>query len=144
MIWSRSRSVGALVSRMKDGDPLRVIDAARQFGQLVADATQRLPRRAPSGLRRQLNESAQAVSALLSEGFGRLTNGEKVHYSRMARGSVEESQDHLRKCINLKLIDRKTFYRLWNLSVVISRMLLSLIEYYEGADEECSADAKPS
>jgi four helix bundle protein len=120
---------------MEDGDPLRVIDAARQFGQLVTETIQRFPRRAPSRLRGQLTESALAISALLAEGFGRQTNGEKIHYSRMANGSVEESQDYLRKCINLKLIDRKTFYRLWNLSVAISRMLLSLIDYYEAAEE---------
>ena len=49
----------------------------------------------------------------------------------MANGSLEESQEYLRECINLHLIDPKVFYRLWNLSVVTSRMLLSLIEKLE-------------
>jgi four helix bundle protein len=121
---------------MHDGDPLRVLDAARQFGQLVAEMTQHLSRRAPSGLRGQLTEAAQSVSALLAEGFGRGTDAEKVHYSRMANGSIEESQDYLRKCVNLNLIDRKTFFRVWNLSVAISRMILSLMECYEEATGE--------
>jgi four helix bundle protein len=118
------------------GDPLRVLDAARQFGQLVAEMTQRLSRRAPSGLRGQLAESAQSVSALLAEGFGRGTDKEKAHYSRMANGSLEESQDYLRKCVNLHLIDRKMFFRLWNLSLAISRMIRSLVEYYDERTDE--------
>jgi four helix bundle protein len=116
---------------MSANDPLRVIQAARQFGLEVLQALGQLPRTAPSGLRSQLAESAQAVAALLAEGFGRGTTAEKIHYSRMANGSLEESQESLRECINLHLIDRKLFYRLWNLSVVTSRMVLSLIKKLE-------------
>src|SRR5215467_13050652 len=114
---------------MDKGDPLRVLDAARQFGQLVMEMTQALPRRAPSRLRGQLSEAAQAISALLAEGFGRRTKAEKVRYSLMANGSLEESQDYLRKCINLHLVDREQFFKLWNLSVAISRMILSLVKH---------------
>src|SRR5690349_7670653 len=116
---------------MKDRDPLKVLQAARQFGTQIAELTRGLPGRAPSGLRGQLAESALAVGALLAEGLGRGTTAEKIHYSRMANGSVEESQYYLRQCVNSGLIDRKTFFKHRNLSVAISRMILSLIEYYE-------------
>ncbi|HEY2375507.1 MAG TPA: four helix bundle protein [Gemmatimonadaceae bacterium] len=116
---------------MDDRDPLRVVDAARQFGQMVIEMTQGFPRGSPSRLRAQLSEAAQSISALLAEGLGRGTAAEKIRYSRMANGSLEESQDFLRKCVNLHLIDRKTFFRLWNFSVAISRMILSLIDYFE-------------
>ena len=121
---------------MDEDDPLRVLDAARKFGLLVTEMTQRLPRRAPSRLRGQLSEAAQAVSGLLAEGFGRRTNGEKIRYSLMANGSLEESQDYLRKCVNLHLIDRKEFFRLWNLSVAVSRMILSLVEHFKRTGDE--------
>ena len=49
----------------------------------------------------------------------------------MANGSLEESQNQLRRCINLGLIDKKAFFKVWNLSVAISRMLFSLIERLE-------------
>jgi hypothetical protein len=45
----------------------------------------------------------------------------------MANGSLEESQNSLRECINTRLIDRKTPYRSWNLSIAIGRMLAALI-----------------
>ncbi|HEY2375178.1 MAG TPA: four helix bundle protein, partial [Gemmatimonadaceae bacterium] len=133
--WHRRSRIDAISWLMKSDDPLRVLDAARQFDHLITEMTQRLPRRTPSGLRAQLSEAAQSISALLAEGFGRQTTAEKIHYSRMANGSVEESQDYLRKCINERLIDRKAFFKLWNLSVVVGRMILSLIAHYERSPE---------
>ena len=116
---------------MSGSDPLRVMEAAREYGLQVAELTSRLPRRAPSGLRSQLVEAAQAVGGILAEGFGRGSTAERIHYSQMANGSLEESQYYLRQLINLGLIERKDFYKLWNLSVAISRMLLSLIARLE-------------
>jgi len=122
------RSVRPVVSwTMSRNDPLRVMEAAREFGLRVAEVTSRLPRKTPSGLRAQLAEAAQAVGGLLAEGFGRGTTAERIHYAQMANGSLEESEYYLRQLVNLGLIERKIFYKLWNLSVVISRMLLALI-----------------
>jgi len=112
---------------MSGSDPLRVMEAAREYGLQVAELTSRLPRRAPSGLRAQLVEAAQAVGGILAEGFGRSSTAERIHYSQMANGSLEESQYYLRQLVSLGLIEKKTFFKLWNLSVVISRMLASLI-----------------
>jgi four helix bundle protein len=113
-----------------------VMEAAREFGLRVVDVTSRLPRRTPSGMRSQLAEAAQAVGSILAEGFGRGTTAERIHYSQMANGSLEESQYYLRQLANLGLIERKVFYKLWNLSVAIGRMLLSLIaRLKEGLDE---------
>ena len=113
--------------RMSGKDPLRVMEAARDFGLQVVQLTARLPRRAPAGLRSQLAEAAQAVGSILAEGFGRGTTAERIHYAQMANGSLEESQFFLRQLASLGLIEKKVFYKLWNLSVAISRMLASLI-----------------
>jgi len=121
---------------MKEREPLRVIEAARLFGERVVDLVNHLSRKAPSGLRGQLVEAAQAVSGLLAKGFGRGTKPEKIHYSRMANSSLEESQNYLRQCVNTHLIDRRTFFRAWNLSVVTSHMILNLIAYLESTKDE--------
>ena len=76
-------------------------------------------------------EPSRAIGASIAEGFGRGTTAEKIHYSRNANGSLEESQEQLRECINNHLIDQKTFYPPWNRSVAISRMLASLMEELE-------------
>jgi four helix bundle protein len=118
---------------MKDREPLRVIEAARLFGERVVDLVNHLPQRAPRGLRGQLVQAAQAVSGLLAESFGRGTTPEKIHYSRMAKGSLEESQNYLRHSVSTHLIDRRTFFTTWNLSVVT---ILTLIAYLESAEDE--------
>ena len=121
---------------MKKRERLKVLEAARSFGDQVLDAVARFPRRAPSGLRGQLSEAAQSVSGLLAEGFGRGSTAEKIHYSHMANGSLEESQNYLRQCVNRHLIDRKTFFRLWNLSIAIGKMITNLIARLQAEDEK--------
>ena len=116
---------------MKEHETLKVLEAARQYALHVMELAQRLPKHAPAELRAQLVESARSVGANIAEGFGRGTMTEKIHYSRIANGSLEESQEHLRECVNTHLIDPAEFRKPWNLSVVTARMLTSLIERLE-------------
>lgn len=116
-------------------DPLRLLDAARLYGEHCVKIAQRLPARAPAGLRRQLAEAAQSVSDLLAEGFGRGTAREKIRYCHMSKGELEESQNQLRRGVRLGVIDEKVFYKSWNLSVVISRMVDGLIAHLQDSDE---------
>ena len=119
---------------MDSNDPLRVLDAARLYGEHCVKIAHDLPRRAPAGLRRQLTKAAQSVSDLLAEGFGRATVAEKIHYCLMSKGELEESQNQLRRCIRLGLIHEKTFYKSWNLAVVINRMEDGLIAHLRGKE----------
>jgi four helix bundle protein len=119
---------------MHSDDPLRVLDAARLYGEHCVKIAQDLPRRAPAGLRRQLVKAAQSVSDLLAEGFGRGTVAEKIRYCLMSKGELEESQNQLRRCINLGLIHRQAFYKTWNLAVVIKRMEDGLIAHLRGEE----------
>ena|SRR5438067_1617127 len=92
---------------MKDREPLKVLEAAREFARQIVMVTRLLPRRAPEGLRSQLAEAAQSISGIIAEGFGRGTNAEKIHYLRMANGSLEESQNYLRQCMNTRLFSAR-------------------------------------
>jgi len=116
---------------MDDQDPLKVLEAARLYALAVIKLVRGFPRRAPSKLRAQLVEAARSVGANIAEGWGRGTPAEKLHFSRMANGSLEESQEHLKECVNTHLIERKAFYRPWNLSMVTARMLASMIARLE-------------
>jgi len=116
---------------MESDDPLRVLEAARLYGEHCVKIAQDLPRREPASLRRQLAKAAQAVSDLIAEGLGRGSVAEKIRYYHMSKGELEESQNQLRRCIRLGLIPEKVFYRSWNLSVVISRMEDALIAHLQ-------------
>jgi four helix bundle protein len=114
---------------------LRVWYAAREYVDDVNATVAKLPRASPAGLRGQLVTSARSVSNCIAEGAGRGVRGEKLHYFRIARGSVEESQDQLRELVNGKLLGRRDFYRLWNRAAAIDRMLAVLIDGLERGDE---------
>ena len=116
---------------MADDDGLKVLQAAREFRDRVLMLVGRLPRGAAPGLKSQLARAARSVSANISEGFGRGTRPDELYFLRMANGSLEEAQEGLRECINTGLISRKVFYREWNLSLVISKMLAPLIAQRE-------------
>jgi four helix bundle protein len=117
---------------MESRDPLRVLQAARLYGEHCVKIAHGLPRDAPAGLRRQLAKAAQSVSDLLAEGFGRGTAAERIHYCLMSKGELEESQNQLRRCVRLGLIHEKVFYKSWNLAVVIKRMEDGLISHLRG------------
>ena len=92
-----------------------------------------LPRSSPADLRRQLAKAALSVPSNIAEGAGRGTPADRLHYFHMARGSLEEVQNDLRICVNTSLIDRTTFFSVWNRSVVVSRMLAKLIARLEAS-----------
>src|SRR5690349_17938164 len=95
-------SLPRLSWRMESDDPLRVLEAARLYGDQCVKIAHDLPRRAPGGLRGQLAKAAQAVSDLLAEGLGRRTVAEKLRYYDMSKGELEESQNQLRRCVRLR------------------------------------------
>jgi four helix bundle protein len=129
---------------MPSEDPLRVLEAARLYGEQCVRIAHDLPRHAPAGLRRQLAEAAQSVSDLLAEGLGRGTVADKIRYSVMSKGELEESQNQLRRCIRLRLIERKVFYKPWNLSVVINRMLEGLLAHLRAEQRTTPKTPTPS
>ena len=116
---------------MGDSDGFRVLQAAREFAEKVAIMTRRLPSWAPAKLRGQLADSAGSVSRNIAEANGRGTPADEIRFYRYACGSLEEAQSDLRVCVNTSLIDRQTFYPLWNRSVTIGKMLIALIEKRE-------------
>ena len=106
---------------------LRLWDAARELSEDTLRAVQHVPVADPAGLRKQLATAVHSICSNIAEGTGRGSVRERLQFLRIARGSLEEVQTHVRVCANTGMLDRKTFFRLWNRSVVIGRMLGALI-----------------
>ncbi|HKW46632.1 MAG TPA: four helix bundle protein [Gemmatimonadaceae bacterium] len=117
---------------MPERDGLKVLQAAREFRDRVLLLVRRMPRLASSDLKAQLADAVRSVASNISEGLGRGTPADQVRFLWMANGSLEEAQEGLRECINSALISKKEFYREWNRSVVISKMLAGLISQRKG------------
>ena len=105
---------------------LAVLDAADR----VVDEINRLIDEAPRRLlyAAQLRDSAQSISANISEAFGRGTIGERNRSLRVARGEAEETIRHLRANLQSERISQAVFWHLRNRLVTIVKMLTALLD----------------
>jgi four helix bundle protein len=105
---------------------LRALEVAQLILDEVLDAAEEFPREDPAGLRNQLARAAESVVGNIAEGFGRATPKEKRNRLRIARGELEEAQANLKSVVRRRYMDQKRFYRIWNLTVVLHRMIVKL------------------
>ena len=68
---------------------------AHKLSVEIFQLTSKLPRSEDYGLTSQIRRSANSVAANISEGFGRRTKKDKIHFYIIARGSAFETQNHL-------------------------------------------------
>ena len=115
-------ATGPTVGRMP---PLRVVQVARAIVDELNDLSASSSRIAND---HQLRRSAQSVAANIREGFGRRKGAERNQFLRIARGSAEETDEHLRTHAAQKHIAPATYWRLHHRLVVCIRMLNALME----------------
>src|SRR5205823_11110198 len=82
-------------------------------------------------LKSQLSKSSSRVPALISEGYGQLTDRHVAVYLGRARGSAFETRTHLAKSLSGQLIAQPEFARLDADYVVIGKMLTRWINYLQ-------------
>ena len=108
---------------------LNMLEAADNVSDQVTALVDR-----PGGRRmqhvRQMLESAQAIPANISEGFGRASQRDRARVLRIARGEAEETIRHLGKNYRSRRIPAKDYWPIHNRLVVIVKMLNSFLSRY--------------
>jgi len=122
-----SQGVVSHHSRMGKSNGLHALEVAHLIIQEIVDATRETRAPDPTGARHELARTANAVAANIAEGYGRDTTKERNNGLRGARGELEEAQSHLKVAALTHSISQKRFYRIWNLSEVLHRMLAKLM-----------------
>ena len=77
--------------------------------------------------RDDIRASAGSAPTNISEGFGRFRPRPFAQFLEYAKGSIEETQDHLIEAKDRALIDGKLFSRLWNLAKAAERATTNLL-----------------
>lgn len=70
---------------------------AMEIAETVHEHTENLPRREDFGLTSQIRRSALSISANIAEAFGRNHTMDKINFYYVARGSLTETQSHLKR-----------------------------------------------
>jgi four helix bundle protein len=108
----------------------------------VADEVNQVIDDAPRGRRlihgKQLRDSAGAIAANISEGYGRGEGLERKRSLRVARGEAEETIRHLRANLRRQRLPERAFWRLTNRLITIIKMLTSII--HRNQDGRWAAD----
>lgn len=106
--------------------PFRVLEAARavadEVNALLGDRRLRLIHRA------QLRDAAQSIPANIREGMGRKPGPDRNQAYRIARGSAEEADEHLRANFAQGQIPTAAYRRIHNRIALVVSILNAIVE----------------
>ena len=103
----------------------RLIDGARSVVRDINVLLETQPRRILYD--DQLRHAAQSITANIREAYGRRRGPERNQFFRYARGSAEETDEHLRTNWVAQRLPSEKYWPLHNRLTVIRRMLTTLM-----------------
>jgi four helix bundle protein len=80
----------------------------------------------------QLSDAVRSAPRNLAEGFGRFGHREFAHFTRIARSSLEETQNHLLDAQDQHFVSREDFDALWSISERALASTTALLKYLMG------------
>ena len=104
----------------------------RVFKNEVAKEARRWPADEKFKLIDQVIRSSRSINALLSEGHGRFTFPDQLHFCIQARGSLSETVNHLIDAFDEKYISEETLNYYKTKAKEIERLLNGYITYLRG------------
>lgn len=80
----------------------------------------------------QIRDSAASAPSNIAEGFGRRTHADFARFLDIARGSLNESQNHLRDAVDRGYLGKDEFERLYRTSKRAAAATAALQRYLRG------------
>ena len=119
------------VEEIKFGfENLELWKKAREFKNEISKEARKWPSEEKFRLTDQIIRSSRSINALLSEGHGRFTFPDQLHFCIQARGSLSETVNHLIDAFDEEYISEETlnYYK----AKEIERLLNGYIIYLRG------------
>lgn len=116
---------------MASFEDLEVYKRARKLRIQIAELVESLPSDERYRLKDQILRSSRSISAQIAEGHGRFHYQETIQFSRVARGSLEETHDHLNTALDEGFISTDDYKHLIDEKQAVLRLLNGYIRYLQ-------------
>lgn len=116
---------------MNSFEELTVYQKARDYRIAIAAIVKNFPVDEKFRLTDQLIRASRSVTAQIAEGHGRYHYQENSQFCRIARGSLEESHEHLLVALDSEFIDEKAYLELLALKTEVLKLLNGYINYLQ-------------
>ena len=113
-------------------EQLELWKKACEFKNEVAKEARTWPAEEKFKLTDQVSRSSRSINALLSEGHGRFTFADQLHFCVQARGSLSETVNHLIDAFDEEYISEETLNYYKTKAKEIERLLNGYIIYLRG------------
>ena len=104
---------------------LIVWQKSREFVKHIYTITQKFPAEEKFGLIQQICRAAVSIPSNISEGAGRNTNNDFMHFLDIANGSAYEVESQLYLSLDLHYIEQDEFDRINNLLQDIQKLIFN-------------------
>ncbi len=107
---------------------LRVWREAHNLVIAIYKITRSFPKEELFGLTNQIRRAAVSITSNISEGFGRETAKDRIHFYIISLGSLNETQNQLLIAKDVGYLDHKSWNELEEQTIIVSKMLNGLIK----------------
>jgi len=116
----------ATIKRFED---LEIWQLAREVENKVFEETEKGKLSKDYKLRDQMNNSSGSIMDNIAEGFGRSSRLEFIQFLSISKGSGNELQSQLYRCLDRKYIQREKFEELYELVDELCRKIFGFMDY---------------
>ena len=114
---------------MNSFEELVAYQKAREFRKLISALAKELPQEEKFRLKDQILRSSRSVTAQIAEGHGRFHYQENIQFCRIARGSLDETHEHLNIALDEGFISSAKHHELLERKLEVGRVLNGYINY---------------
>jgi four helix bundle protein len=114
--------------KIKSFTDLEAWQEAHKLAIKTYKVTHKFPSSERYGLTSQMLRASLSITSNISEGFSRSTAADKANFYSIALGSTTELQNQYLLSRDVQLIDQETFQAAAQLSVVVHKLISSLIK----------------
>jgi four helix bundle protein len=110
-------------------EELEVWKKTREFKLEIRQLSKTFPQEEKFRLTDQIIRSSRSINALISEGHGRFTYADQLHYCIQARGSLSETIHHLIEAFDEAYISETQLFHFKKQGKEIEKLLNGYISY---------------